>query len=838
MSTFQPSYLGSQFNNLDIVASPTGANGLGDLYVQRNANINGALGAGSASLSGNLNVVGSTTLSTNVAALSISGSNGISASVGGACSLVTTSGNVNVAAQSGAVQIDATANSRFNVNGAYTLALGSTAGQVAISSGQAQPNGILLSNATSGGGITLSSNTGGISTVTSGNRTETVNQASATYLVNSAASGQNLTLQLAGATSSGISLLSSGIGANAINLATSAATSGITVSAAGTAGMVTSLPAGPWNTTAGLGFNLLGAGAASKIATTDSSNLTMQSTSGNLSLIGGSGVNNAVSIAASNAAGGIVMTANTGGYSLTSNGGPVTMSSSGAMMTFNNATTAAGQDTYLNVTGGTASRMHLLCDGTGADATRIESTGTTGGVVLKSVNAGVVIAAGQGINLTSAAVPSTWTHTQTGANQDLTLATTGAFTSRNIIHAEGTTLDALRLESINGGITALGTSVNIDASTASGAGINIGTVTAGVPINIGTSNSTTTINGSLTVKGSMETINSTTVSIADNAILLNASPTMAADSGLVIKRYQAANNTGAGEVVADTPDLTGTAQSGSTATTIVLASTASATDSFYNGYWIMITSGTGNNQVRRIKSYVGSTKTASIFSTADQAGFNPPRTPTMGLDFATIPDNTSVYGLYSAFFIFNFFQDSTGQYAVGSGPQDPTYESAIAITKYIPFHAQFVDVETMIKTNIIQPHTAGQPVVVSGVSFLNGAITGVTSINGNKLDQTLSLTVSNTDITTGQTITAASTYGAYMIIVNNTSATNGSNGIFMLSGWGSNRNVSVISTSRGTNGEQIIVTWPANASPQLVHRIPASSNTGTNVTYSVKVTTS
>lgn len=57
---------------------------------------------------------------------------------------------------------------------------------------------------------------------------------------------------------------------------------------------------------------------------------------------------------------------------------------------------------------------------------------------------------------------------------------------------------------------------------------------------------------------------------------------------------------------------TGTAQTGSTSTTIKLATTASATDDIYNGMTVYISSGTGSGQIKVITDYVGSTKTATV----------------------------------------------------------------------------------------------------------------------------------------------------------------------------------------------------------------------------------
>lgn len=76
--------------------------------------------------------------------------------------------------------------------------------------------------------------------------------------------------------------------------------------------------------------------------------------------------------------------------------------------------------------------------------------------------------------------------------------------------------------------------------------------------------------------------------------------------------------------------VTGTAQAGSTSTTIVLASTASSVNGYYTGSTITITSGPGSSpiQTRTITAYDGSTKVATI-NTA----------------WTTTPTNTSVYSI-------------------------------------------------------------------------------------------------------------------------------------------------------------------------------------------------
>lgn len=74
--------------------------------------------------------------------------------------------------------------------------------------------------------------------------------------------------------------------------------------------------------------------------------------------------------------------------------------------------------------------------------------------------------------------------------------------------------------------------------------------------------------------------------------------------------------------------VTGTAQAGSTSTTIVLAAGASAVDNFYVGMPIRTTAGTGSGQSSIITGYVGSTKTATVAKS-----------------WSVTPDNTTGYSI-------------------------------------------------------------------------------------------------------------------------------------------------------------------------------------------------
>ncbi|MES2207297.1 MAG: hypothetical protein V4525_10970 [Pseudomonadota bacterium] len=74
--------------------------------------------------------------------------------------------------------------------------------------------------------------------------------------------------------------------------------------------------------------------------------------------------------------------------------------------------------------------------------------------------------------------------------------------------------------------------------------------------------------------------------------------------------------------------VSGTAQTGSTTTTLKLAAGASASDDVYSGLSVSTTSGTGTGQTRQIIDYVGSSKIA-----------------TLSAPWTVTPDNTTAYSV-------------------------------------------------------------------------------------------------------------------------------------------------------------------------------------------------
>lgn len=81
-----------------------------------------------------------------------------------------------------------------------------------------------------------------------------------------------------------------------------------------------------------------------------------------------------------------------------------------------------------------------------------------------------------------------------------------------------------------------------------------------------------------------------------------------------------------------TPVHSGTAQSGSTSTTIKLASGASAVDDAYTGATVTTTGGTGSGQTRVITDYVGATRVATVAAW----GVTPDATTTYDITYTVV----------------------------------------------------------------------------------------------------------------------------------------------------------------------------------------------------------
>ena len=682
-----------------------------------------------------------TFINTNLGPTTVSGGNAVNIQVGAASNFKTTGGNLTLEAINDRTLIYAGANSQD------AITINSTHND----------GGINLLSGSGLGKIKLTSGSGGIIGVTSsGNISLTSNNANGSFTVNSLSANQNLIFSLNGDTDSKLRIESSGT-----------------------------------NVTRD----------AIEICTTNSA--------GNIHICNFGGLGEG-SVKIYPGAGGLHATTNTGGE--------IVMTSNAAPTQLNVISTAPGHNLELNLTG-VSSGILLTSQGNG-DAIVLSTSSTSGNIITRQTEGSgkvstftgsggfeVTTLTGGPMVLSTYGAQTSITNYTTLDSQDINIQVLGQTNSSVYINSQGTGTDAIRVETTtnSGGILLQGQGKVEIQTTNSVDGVKIATGTSGVPVTIGTSNSTTTINGNLDVKGVTTTIESTLVTIDDNIIVVNNAPGTTGDGGVAIKRYQPANDTNTGDLILDTPDETGTANTtGSTFTAINLGASASATNDYYNGWWIRLSSGTGAGQTRRIKDYDSTTKVATLYSTADQTT----QVPVEGLDLVTIPDGTTGYQLFDCYYVFMIWDESNNEFAFTCSPNDPSVEPDVN-------HYANVHLNNLTANNI-----------------------NSTTINNIPVDTTTTVTLTNNS-TAPVTITGfPDTYGVFTVLVRPTTVTTRAYASFQLArinNAASNGVVHRFVSAGGLSGDKLDIIWPANAKPQLFFR-PAPGGGGTT-SFTLRITT-
>ena len=211
----------------------------------------------------------------------------------------------------------------------------------------------------------------------------------------------------------------------------------------------------------------------------------------------------------------------------------------------------------------------------------------------------------------------------------------------------------------------------------------------------------TLIVGNLTVNGQTTSIDTTNTSLKDNVFLLNSGPSGSNDSGWIIERYQQDNNIGSGDVVADSYSATYILpeQSGMTSTQIKLTTEASTINEYYTGWWVKISSGFSNNQIRKILVYNGTTKIATLSSNWQT------QNPSVG----------DVVNLYNKPYVGVIYNETNDQFEFGSSVQDPNQRS-ILLSDYIPICFSRA---TSVSTETSNSVSSGSILVAGGISISN-----------------------------------------------------------------------------------------------------------------------
>lgn len=356
---------------------------------------------------------------------------------------------------------------------------------------------------------------------------------------------------------------------------------------------------------------------------------------------------------------------------------------SGQILVQSASDATASDSILLNATGTTGGNVSIVAAGSTSPAVLVDATSALGKVLIRSAGEDAAINSVE--LLASGVVDGNVLVQANGANTNhpaIKLFADNDTSGQIVLEADGNIADAIRITADNatsGGIDIDATGLIAIDTTSVASGITIGTATAGVPVNIGTASSVTTIAGDLLVQGTTTTINTETLTVEDNIILLNSgNGELGIDAGIIIRRFQTPNGAATGDVVTSPDPIqeSGAFQAGSaTPGTLVLGLHASDADDFYNGWWITITSGTGIDQVRRIKDYVGSTKTATLYVTADNVA------PFIdGLDLVTAPAAADTYRLYSDVLSASFYDESEDAWTFANAALVPDPVSAGGIS--------------------------------------------------------------------------------------------------------------------------------------------------------------
>lgn len=746
--------------------------GFGDMFIERKAYIYGTADATNATdasliVSGGIGTTKSivadldltidghsrldqVTIDTTDAQTLINGPNAVNISVGAASQFVSTGGNMTVSASSQSVIVSGGATDQTAVQ----ITASNAAGGLQLRSGATGTVGV-----TSGsGGFTVDTLSGGAISL------DAVGAAS-NFTVTTSGAGQNLSLGITGVSDSQVIVESSG---------TSATGDAIVLNTTNTAGNIRMSNSG----------GLAAGGAISILSGSDGMSLTTN-TSGTLNLL------------AQGAAASFQVNSDGANEHLTISVNNTTNSSLILQSAGINTSNTAIDIKTLN----TAGNISLTNAASGAGA--IDLSAGTGGLSGITQNGG-------SIDFTSIGAGTNIIASTNASGQDITLSIVGATDSSVILNSSGTGTDAIKLNSTAGGVRVDASTGGVHLETSDNTnGIRLATATAGIPVKIGTSTSLVTIFGNLDVLGQSTSIESVVTTIDDNIIFVNNAPGGTSDGGMAVKRFQSANNAGTGDVVSDTATYSATAQAGTT-TTITLDAGASGVNDFYVGYWLKITSGTGANQVRRIKTYNGTTKVATIYSTADQTGVLGNPTPVEGLDFATAPDNTSVFSLHDCTYIVNIWDESANEWVIACTSQDPA--SNAVINDYANLH-----VNDIIANNIT-----------------------ATSINNTTADTVITVTL--TDNTEAQVTCTGfpNTYGIYIVIARpDTAVATRPSAIFILGRLNDatyEGTVSRLISIRGTTGNaQLRMTWSANVKPTL--RYNPDPGVGGTTAYKLRLMT-
>lgn len=181
----------------------------------------------------------------------------------------------------------------------------------------------------------------------------------------------------------------------------------------------------------------------------------------------------------------------------------------------------------------------------------------------------------------------------------------------------------------------------------------------------------------------------------------NINTTTFRDLGIAFQRFQQSNDSGTGEIVTDDYALVDTLpnQTSANSTQIKFSSALNDNDNYYNGWWIKIVSGSNSGQVRKIISYNGAQRVASIDSSWTTQ--NP-------------SENDTVY-LYNSQFVSFYFDDTNKTFKLIYNTRDPISKT-ITHYDYADLSINHLNIsDTTPSFNV----TTGSIISLGGISIQN-----------------------------------------------------------------------------------------------------------------------
>lgn len=221
------------------------------------------------------------------------------------------------------------------------------------------------------------------------------------------------------------------------------------------------------------------------------------------------------------------------------------------------------------------------------------------------------------------------------------------------------------------------------------------------------------ITGDLIVNGTTTTIKSVVTELDDNVLVVNSGASGSRDAGILFSRYQTVNNTGLGDVVADTEYVQNTLpdQTGMAITQVKFSSAASSSDDYYTGWYIKVSSGFSSNQVRKITGYVGSSKIATVTAWDTQG-----------------PAISDTVNLYYKPFVGLFYNELDDVFQLSACIQDPGFTN-VSTTQYMGLKTRNIEITgTAASVN----SSTGTLVLLGGVG-INNTTDATSATNGGSL---------------------------------------------------------------------------------------------------------